>query len=59
MPCYDDLSAIDKCEWEVVGSADDDPREALVDFTSKEDNFRNTLEQLAKSISKSASTPTL
>jgi hypothetical protein len=59
MPCYDDLSSIDKAEYEPVGSADDDPQDALAQFTADEKNFRATLEALAKSVSKSASTPSL
>lgn len=59
MPCYDDLSAIDKAEFEPVGSQDSDPQDALAAFTADEKNFRRTLEALAKSVSKSASTPSL
>jgi hypothetical protein len=59
MPCYDDLSSIDKAEYEPVGSADDNPQGALAQFTADEQNFRRTLEMLARSVSKSASTPSL
>jgi len=59
MPCYDELSAIDKAEYEPVGSADDNPQEALACFTADQNNFRRTLEALAKSVSKSAATPSL
>jgi hypothetical protein len=35
------------------------PQTALAEFTSDQESFRNTLKQLAKSVSKSAETPDL
>ncbi len=55
IPCYNELSAIDKSEWEVVtGGAN--PPDSLAKFTSNRENFRNTLKQLARSVSKSSET---
>jgi hypothetical protein len=53
---YDRLSQIDKSEWEVVDYPGLSPQEALQKFTSDQANFRNTLKQLAASVSKSAET---
>ena len=62
MPCYNDLAAIDKSEWESFSfdKADEQgAQKALVAFTANQDNFKKTLEQLAKSVSKSAAAETL
>ena len=59
MPCYDRLSLLDKSEWEPISIDGKDPRTALSEFTSDQENFRNTLKQLAKSVSKSAAAPDL
>lgn len=56
LPCYDLLSQVDRCEWEVVSYPGLDAQESLARFTSDPDNFRNTLRQLAASVSKSATT---
>ena len=56
---YDRLSQIDKSEWEVVESEGLNPQEALQKFTSDPVNFRNTLKQLAASVSRSAETVAL
>ena len=53
---YDRLSQIDKSEWEVVEYEGLSPQEALQKFTADQANFRNTLKQLAASVSKSAET---
>jgi hypothetical protein len=53
---YDRLSQIDKSEWEVVEFDGLSPQEALQKFTSDPVNFRNTLKQLAASVSRSAET---
>ena len=53
---YDRLSQIDKAEWEVVEYAGMNPQEALQKYTSDPVNFRNTLKQLAASVSRSAET---
>ncbi|HEY8580109.1 MAG TPA: hypothetical protein VIL72_09510, partial [Beijerinckiaceae bacterium] len=53
---YDRLSQLDKSEWEVVEYPGLSPQEALQKFTSDQANFRNTLKQLAASVSKSAAT---
>jgi hypothetical protein len=53
---YDRLSQIDKSEWEVVEYEGMSPQEALQKFTSDPVNFRNTLKQLAASVSRSAET---
>lgn len=56
---YDRLSQIDKSEWEVVEFEGLSPQEALQKFTSDPANFRNTLKQLAASVSRSAETVAL
>lgn len=56
--CYQTVSAIDKCEWEMVGSLSD-AGERMKEFTANTENFKKTMEQLAKSISVSSTTPTL
>ncbi|MBP0445413.1 VWA domain-containing protein [Roseomonas sp. SSH11] len=56
---YDRLSQIDKSEWEVVEYEGLSPQEALQKFTSDPANFRNTLKQLAASVSRSAETVAL
>ncbi|MDB5685048.1 MAG: hypothetical protein JWM75_2746 [Sphingomonas bacterium] len=56
---YDRLSQIDKSEWEVVEFEGLSAQEALQKFTSDPVNFRNTLKQLAASVSRSAETVAL
>jgi hypothetical protein len=56
---YDRLSQIDKSEWEVVEYDGLNPQEALQKFTADPVNFRNTLKQLAASVSRSAATVAL
>jgi hypothetical protein len=56
---YDRLSQIDKSEWEVVEYEGLNAQEALQKFTSDQANFRNTLKQLAASVSRSAETVAL
>lgn len=53
---YDRLSQIDKSEWEVVEFEGLSPQQALQKFTADPVNFRNTLKQLAASVSRSAET---
>lgn len=54
-PCYDDLSAIDKCEdLRYPVAAGENPAKALASFTGDETNFNETLKQLAKSVSTSS-----
>jgi len=56
---YDRLSQIDKSEWEVVEYEGLNAQQALQKFTSDPVNFRNTLKQLAASVSRSAETVAL
>jgi hypothetical protein len=56
---YDRLSQIDKSEWEVVEFEGLTAQEALQKFTADPVNFRNTLKQLAASVSRSAETVAL
>jgi len=61
-PCYDELSQIDRCEYEAIPFDANDKHgavKALRDFTSDETAFRETLEALAASVVKSAETPEL
>jgi len=59
MPGYDELSMVDKSEWEVISYPGLNPQQALERYTSDPENFRNTLRQLAASVSKSAETVAL
>jgi hypothetical protein len=59
MPVYDELSMVDKSEWEVISYPGLTPQQALERYTSDPANFKNTLRQLAASISKSAETVAL
>lgn len=59
MPGYDQLSQIDKSEWEAISYPGLNPQQALAKFTEDQANFRNTLRQLAASVSKSAETVAL
>lgn len=62
MECHDRLSEIDKSEYEAIPydkSDNDGAVQALKDYTTDQANFKRTLEQLAKSVSKSAETVTL
>ena len=59
MECYDRLSEIDKAEYTAIPVGSDGAQEALVKFTADQANFRETLKQLAASVSKSAETPSL
>jgi len=54
--CYQTVASIDKCEWDPVGSLSD-AQDKMAEFSSDITNFRKTMEQLAKSITKSADTP--
>lgn len=57
MPCYFDLASADSCVYNEIeyDTADKKgPVKALREFTSNKENFLKTLEQLAKSVSKSA-----
>lgn len=57
MPCHDDLSAVDKCEYEAIDVDSRGPQRALAEFTSNQDSFRRTMQQLARSVSQSAAAP--
>lgn len=59
LPCYDALSAIDKSEFMPIAVDGLSPQAALAEFTADRENFKQTLMQLARSVSKSADTPTL
>jgi len=52
--CYELLSEADKAEWMPIEG--ENPQEALQQFTKDQANFEKTLQQLAKSVSKSAGT---
>jgi uncharacterized protein YegL len=62
MPCYDKLSEIDRSELNAFDYDSGDSQgaqKALTEFTKDQANFKKTLMQLAKSVSKSAETPSL
>ena len=57
LPCYNQLAAIDKAEYEAINFDAADPlnaQKALATFTADRENFKNTLKALAASVSKSA-----
>jgi hypothetical protein len=56
--CYQTISGIDKCEIEFIGSLSDAP-EKMKEFSQNTENFKKTMQQLAKSISVSATVPLL
>ena len=53
-PCYEALSQIDKSEWMGIEHESSGPAEALAVFTSNQEQFKQTLRQLAASVSASA-----
>ena len=60
MPCYDRLCEIDKCEYEAITvNPSERPQDALARFTSDQDNFKRTMEQLGRSVSASVATEIL
>ena len=59
LPGYDELSMVDKSEWEVISYPGLSPQQALERYTADPANFKNTLRQLAASVSKSAETVAL
>jgi hypothetical protein len=52
LPCYDTLSTIQKSEYEPIPGPNF--QEGMKTLTSDQNNFQNTLAQLAKSVSKSS-----
>jgi hypothetical protein len=56
--CYHEISGIDKCEIEFIGSLSDAATK-MSEFSRNTENFKKTMQQLAKSISVSSVTPTL
>lgn len=59
LPCYDELAMIDKSEYEAIPLDGRTPQDALKDFTEDQEHFKNTLKQLAASVSASAAVPRL
>jgi len=55
--CYDELSQIDRSEWEAIPGPN--YVEGLANYTSDTANFQKALVALAKSVSKSAEVPLL
>lgn len=58
-PCYQDLALVDRCEYEAIPIGSEGPQAALASYTSDTENFKMVMKQLAASVSKSASEPTL
>lgn len=52
MECYNDLASIQRSEYFPIPGAN--PQQALADFTADQTNFQKTLDQLARTVSKSA-----
>ena len=60
LDCYDELSSIDKSEYEAITiNSGESAAEALGRFTKEPDAFRRAMEQLGKSVSASAAVPEL
>lgn len=59
MDCYHELGTIDKAEYLPIPVDASGPQAALAKFTSDPAGFKETLLQLARSVSKSAETATL
>lgn len=53
MACYDKLRTINMAEWNIV-RGDIDPQRALEKFTADKANFRETMRQLARTVSQTA-----
>jgi hypothetical protein len=58
LPCYEKLSSIDRSEWNPIEGGKD-PQESMRLYTSDQKHFNSVLEQLAKTISKSAEVITI
>ena len=56
--CYHDLATLDRSEIEFIGSISEGAK-LMVEFTKDQENFKQTLSVLAKTISKSNETPIL
>lgn len=54
MPCHNEISAIPGVEYRPTSAKGEDPQDGLAQFTSDQKKFSVVLEQLAKSISRSA-----
>lgn len=60
LDCYDELSSIDKSEYEAITvEPGEEPAEALARFTNEPTAFKRAMEQLGKSVSASAAVPEL
>jgi hypothetical protein len=62
LPCYDKLGSLNRAEYEPIpfdAGNPQGPQEALAEYTSDQEKFKRTLMELAKSVSKSAETPSL
>jgi hypothetical protein len=60
MDCHDEIAAADRSEYFAIPwdrKAPNGAQKALKDFTCDQENFRKTLEMLAKSVSQSAGVP--
>ena len=49
-PLYAELPAMLDLEWNPVGRPDENPVQALIDYTSNTDNFRKVIKDLAKTV---------
>ncbi len=58
LPCFQPLSEVDKAEWNVV-SGGANPQDSLAKFTADKENFRQILQQLAKTITIESEVPAL
>jgi hypothetical protein len=54
---HDRLAAADRSEYHAISCSGSNPQQALAEFTRNQENFRKTLEMLAKSVSQSAAEP--
>jgi hypothetical protein len=59
MKCYDKLAEADKSEYHAIALTSSSPQQALAEFTADRNNFRKTMEMLAKSITQTVETELL
>ena len=60
LDCYDELSSIDKSEYEGIAIMEGESAAAALErFTKEADAFKRAMEQLGKSVSASAAVPEL
>jgi len=49
-PSYGELTIMSGLEWEIVGTLDSKPQQALADYSANQSNFKKVMDQLAKTV---------